>query len=119
MKFLADEDFPAQSVRLLRQAGYDVLSIAEVSPGVSDEKVLQQARDEDRVLLTFDRDYGELLYRLKVPPPRGVVYFRPAPKTPQQPAQQLIQLLRQGNIQLEGYFTVIEVDRIRQRPIQH
>jgi uncharacterized protein with PIN domain len=45
----------------LRTEGFDVLSISELSPGISDDVVLKLARDQGRILLTFDRDYGELV----------------------------------------------------------
>jgi predicted nuclease of predicted toxin-antitoxin system len=60
MWFLANENFPLPSVRLLRQAGYDVASITEDSPGIEDSEVLTRAANEQQVVITFDRDYGEL-----------------------------------------------------------
>jgi predicted nuclease of predicted toxin-antitoxin system len=73
MRFLANENFPLPSVRLLRQAGYDLASVIEDSPGIEDAQVLSRAADEQRVILTFDRDYGELIYRLRLPSPTGVL----------------------------------------------
>ena len=61
MQFLANEDVPMASIRRLRAAGYDVASIIEDSPGVKDESVLSRAHAEQRIILTFDRDYGELI----------------------------------------------------------
>ncbi|MBE9093543.1 DUF5615 family PIN-like protein [Tychonema sp. LEGE 07203] len=60
MRFLVNENFPLQSVRLLRQADLEVASV-EDSPGIEDSEVLARAADEQRVILTFDRDYGELI----------------------------------------------------------
>ena len=62
MRFLANENFPLTSVRLLRQAGHDVVSITEETPGVADDHILARAVIEDRIILTFDRDYGELIF---------------------------------------------------------
>lgn len=76
MRFLANENFPLPSVRLLRQAGYDLASVTEDSPGIEDAQVLSRAADEQRVILNFDRDYGELIYRLRLPSPTGVLYLR-------------------------------------------
>jgi uncharacterized protein with PIN domain len=53
VRFLANENFPLPSVRLLRQAGYDVASMTEDSPGMEDPEVLTRATDEQRVILTF------------------------------------------------------------------
>ena len=117
MLFLANENFPLPSIRLLRQAGYDVAAIMEDSAGASDTVVLARAASEQRIILTFDRDYGELLYRLRLPPPPGLAYFRLDPLSPIEPAEILLRLLAAPNVALEGKFTVIERPTIRQRPL--
>ena len=117
MLFLANENFPLPSIRLLRQAGYEVAAIMEDSPGASDEVVLARAAREQRIILTFDRDYGELIYRLRLPPPQGLAYFRLDPLSPIEPAQILLRLLSDSNVALEGKFTVIERPALRQRPL--
>jgi predicted nuclease of predicted toxin-antitoxin system len=53
MQLLANENFPLVSVQLLRQAGYDIASITEDSPGIEDPEVLARAVDEQRIILTF------------------------------------------------------------------
>ena len=72
MQFLANENVPVVSIRRLRAAGYDVASVIEDSPGATDEAILWQAHTERRIILTFDRDYGELIYRRRLPNPAGV-----------------------------------------------
>lgn len=59
MRFLADENFPYDAVAALRDAGHDVVWIREAVPGISDEDVLKRAEAEERILLTFDKDFGE------------------------------------------------------------
>jgi len=117
MRFLADEDVPLASIRRLRAAGYDVASIIEDSPGTKDESILARAHAEQRVILTFDRDYGELIYRRRLPVPVGVAYFRFAPATPKEPAELFLDLLQRRRIALEGQFTVIGRGWLRQRPL--
>jgi predicted nuclease of predicted toxin-antitoxin system len=119
MQFLANEDVPLASIRRLRAAGYDVASIIEDSPGMKDESVLSRAHAERRIILTFDRDYGELIYRRRLPTPAGVAYFRFAPSTPKEPSERFIELLEAGHVTLEGQFTVIGRSWIRQRPLPH
>ena len=119
MQFLANENVPVASIRRLRAAGYDVASIIEDSPGMKDESVLARARAEQRIILTFDRDYGELIYRRRLPTPAGVAYFRFAPSTPEEPAERFIELLGAGHITIEKQFTVIGRGWIRQRPLPH
>jgi predicted nuclease of predicted toxin-antitoxin system len=117
MQLLANENFPLVSVKLLRQAGYEVASITEDSPGIEDPEVLAVAVDEQRIILTFDRDYGELMYRFRLPAPKGVIYLRFRPHTPEEPAAILSNLFRTEELQIEGWFTIVERDRIRQRPL--
>jgi len=117
MQFLANEDVPLASIRRLRAAGYNVASIIEDSPGAKDESVLSWAHAEQRIILTFDRDYGELIYRRRLPTPVGVAYFRFAPITPEALAERFIELLEVGHITLEGQFTVVGRSWVRQRPL--
>lgn len=63
------------------------------------------------------RDYGELIYRLRLPSPTGVMYLRFRPHTPEELAVLLLNLLQTEELQFEGQFTVIDRDRIRQRPL--
>jgi len=86
MQFLANENFPLASVRRLRSAGHDVAAVIEDSPGDKDHEVLARAAREERIILTFDRDYGELIYRLRHPCPTGIILLRFAPSSPQEPA---------------------------------
>lgn len=117
MRFLADENFPLPSVIELREADHDVASIIQDSPGASDQAIMARAVREERIVLTFDRDFGELVYRLRLPPPPGVVYFRFEPRSPTEPVRYLIGLLSQEGCSLERKFTVVDVGQIRQRPL--
>ena len=56
MNFLADESCPGPVIRALCKAGHDVIAIAEVTPGATDQQVLDRALSEKRVLITEDRD---------------------------------------------------------------
>jgi len=115
MRFLANENFPLAGIFYLQAAGQDVAAVIKETPGARDWEVLQRAATEARVILTFDRDYGELIYRRRLPVPAGVVYFRYDPFSPEEPAEHLIRLLTV--IDLIGKYTVVERDRIRQRPL--
>ncbi len=117
MRLLANENFPLGSVQLLRAAGHDITAIIEDTPGATDTEILAQAVREARVVLTFDRDYGELIYRRRLPSPSGIIYLRFDPITPQEPGEHLLALLLAAEITLEGKFTVVERARLRQRPL--
>ncbi|HAJ78724.1 MAG TPA: hypothetical protein DCO75_03050 [Fibrobacteres bacterium] len=58
MQFLADENIPLLSVKLIRSTGIDLTYISEVSPGISDSDVLKLSETQNRILLTFDLDFG-------------------------------------------------------------
>nr|VFK54095.1 MAG: Predicted nuclease, contains PIN domain, potential toxin-antitoxin system component [Candidatus Kentron sp. TC] len=117
MKLLANENIPLTSVHVLREAGHDVLSMTEESPGTSDEMVMRRACMENRIIVTFDRDYGELIFRRRLAAPDGVLYFRFLPETPLEPANYIARLIANG-IGLSGKFTTAERERVRQRPVR-
>ena len=117
MRFLANENFPLASVYRLREVGYEMATVVQDSPGVKDFEVMARAASENRVVLTFDRDYGELVYHLRLPMPSSVVYFRYAPLTPEEPAEHLLWLLTIDNLSLDGKFTVVDRGQVRQRPL--
>jgi predicted nuclease of predicted toxin-antitoxin system len=76
MKLLANENFPYTSIFYLRNKGYDVLSIGIDNPSITDYEVMTIAINEERTILTFDRDYGELIFRYHYKPDKGVIYLR-------------------------------------------
>lgn len=76
MRFLANENFPLDAVEALRQNGHDVAWIRLESPGISDPEVLSRAQAENRILLTFDKDFGELAFRSNLPASVGIILFR-------------------------------------------
>jgi predicted nuclease of predicted toxin-antitoxin system len=117
MQFLANENFPFPSIKLLRQKGYKIISITENLPGIADEAVLKKAVNEELVILTFDSDYGKLLFKYKLSPPPAVIYFRFKGSHPVDAAKILIDKIENKNFRIEGFFTVIEKENIRQRKL--
>jgi len=76
-KFLANENVPGDVVQAARNAGHDLAWIAELSPGADDNAVLDHSMAEGRVLLTFDKDFGEMAFRLGKSATCGVILLRP------------------------------------------
>ncbi len=76
MKLLANENFPLTSVRILKNAGYDIKAIGIEFAGILDSEVIEIATIEERTILTFDRDYGELIFRKGYKPEAGIIYLR-------------------------------------------
>lgn len=116
MRFLADENIPAAAVAALKAAGNDVAWVRSESPGVADRDVLAWAVREGRVLLAFDKDFGELARAWTPPGAGGVVLFRlPMPKG--EGAGRLISKLIASRDDWGGHFSVIEPGRVRMRTL--
>jgi predicted nuclease of predicted toxin-antitoxin system len=111
---LFDQNAPLASVHRLRREGHDV---AQVASGDPDSVVLETARSESRIVVTYDRDFGYLVFRTRAPIPPGVVYFRSQPSAPDATALDLLAILRTPGVVLEGRLTVVEPGRMRQRPL--
>jgi predicted nuclease of predicted toxin-antitoxin system len=114
VKFLANENFPAPSIRLLRDSHLDVLAIAEIYPGITDEEAMNISIKEGRTIITHDSDYGELIFKYGYKPNAGVIYFRVYHFEPEEPAKLLLELLR-TDTSFTQMLTVIGEDTIRQR----
>ncbi len=114
MRILADENFPRPALETLRKAGWDVFSIAEECPGASDEDVAVLCADQQRILLTFDKDFGELIFRRGLPVGSGIVLFRITPRSPEEAADVAL-ALTESQPDLRGFFCVVTRDRIRVR----
>ena len=78
MRLCANENIPEDCVIRLRQTGHDVLWIREAAPGMPDNAVLARALAEGRLLITFDKDFGELVFRRGAKASHGIVLFRTA-----------------------------------------
>jgi len=112
VRFVADESCDFAVVRALRSAGHDVLAIAEVSPRIGDEEVLRHARDQARILLTEDTDFGELIYA-EGQGSSGVVLFRFPATARRAIAAAAIDVTVSVGEELSSRFTVVQPGRIR------
>ena len=113
--FLANENFPRPSTIILRENDFAVKSIQEDHPGIGDPEVIQIALDLNLIILTFDSDYGELIFKYAKDNPPAVVFFREKGNQPEFAASSLISILANTDIVISGAFTVIEANNIRQR----
>lgn len=76
MRILADENMPDRTVELLRIAGHDVHFVKESMPSEADPNILAIATGENRLLVTQDKDFGDIVVNRNQPAPHGVVLFR-------------------------------------------
>jgi predicted nuclease of predicted toxin-antitoxin system len=112
VRFLADESCDAAITRALREAGYDVVSIAETSPGAADRVVLALALADDRVLVTRDKDFGELVFSTGARA-SGVLLVRSPPLARSALPQLVIELASTRANELLTSFVVITPSGVR------
>lgn len=112
MRFLADESCDFAIVRALRAAGHDVAAVAEVALGAADDVVLELARRDQRVLLTEDKDFGQLVYAAGNA--AGSVIFIRYPASARALLPQIVvDLVSREQDRLAGAFVVVQPSRIR------
>jgi len=113
---IVNENFPAPSVQWLRERGVDVLAVSEAMPGASDEAVLAKACETGRWLVTFDRDYGELVFAEKSAAPQAIPYLRQEAVPPGRPAEWVLALLDDPETAI-GHLMVAGERTVRRRPL--
>lgn len=111
---LANESFPGPALRKLRAAGVDVVAVVENMPVAKDIDVLAFARASGRWIVTFDRDYGELVFKRGVLPPPAIIYLRQEPYPAERPANIVLGLLSNPSL-AEGHMLVVSERGIRRR----
>lgn len=116
MHLLANENFPGEAVAALRRHGHDVAWIRTDSPGISDVKVLERAQRENRIVVTFDKDFGELAFRLKLPALSGIILFRTSAPSSRHVAHAAVAAIA-SRTDWAGHFAVVEDYRIRITPL--
>ena len=116
MRFLADENFSSLLVETLRARGHDILWIKETDPGIDDTEVLSLATDQARPLITFDKDFGELIHRVGLNAPFGIILFRLPSASPAVTAQTVVKVL-ESRTDWAGHFSVVDENRIRTKPM--
>ncbi len=100
----------------LRDQGHEVVHAAIDHSGAKDAALLEIARRENRILLTFDRDFGELLFRRRLAPPRGVVLFRLG-RLSASARRIVVRSFFESDSELAGCFTVVVPGEIRRSSI--
>lgn len=116
MRFLVDESTGKKLANLLEQAGHDVVFVGDIMPGIANGKVLTKAERANRILITDDKDFGELLFRLKKPS-KGIVFLRTDTTSPEKRFELLDDILKKYEI--EGKFIIVKEGRIRIRKLKH
>lgn len=114
MNLLADESIDWPIVERLRSDGHQVWYVAEMDPGIPDEAVLELANQQVALLLTADKDFGELVFRQRRLAP-GVILIRLAGLSPALKAELVASVVSSRAAELTGAFSVISPGAIRIR----
>lgn len=116
MRIVANENVAGTVIRELRRRGHDVLSVKESMRSEADEAVMTRAKDEKRLLVTHDKDFGELAFRWGLPADSGVILLRLTGANPDQDNRRAIYVI-ESRADWAGYFAVVTHDRVRLRPL--
>jgi len=116
VQFLANENFSLDVVEALRNEGHDVAWIRTDAPGSKDADILHRAVTENRVLLTFDKDFGDLAFQFGLPATCGIVLFRVQATSSAALATVVVAAIRSRS-DWAGNFSVVDPSRIRVRPL--
>ncbi len=116
MKILADESVDKGIVVRLREDGHEVRYVAELSPGIMDEEVLALAREDKTLLLTADKDFGELIFRQGYVK-HGIVLYRLAGLSSSEKAEIISLAITEHSEKLLQSFSVITEKAIRIRRV--
>lgn len=114
MKTAADECVAREIVARLRQDGHDVAYVAEISPGIEDEEVLMLATQDDVLLLTADKDFGELAFRQGMIR-RGILLYRLPELSNLEKASLISEVIAEHGDELLKFFSVLTEKSLRIR----
>lgn len=117
MNLLADEGVERQIVERLRQDGHAVAYIAKLEPGIDDDLILRRANAAQALLITTDKDFGELVFRQRLVQ-SGVVLVRLAGLLPDTKAGVVAEVMRSRGVELMDSFSVISPGSVRIRKRQ-
>ncbi|MBA2334685.1 MAG: DUF5615 family PIN-like protein [Blastocatellia bacterium] len=116
MNLLADESVDRQIVERLRQDGHDVLYIAEVEPSISGNVVFDRANEKLALLVTGDKDFGEIVFRDNRLSSGGVVLLRLAGLSAEKKSEIVSNAFREHEADFANHFSVVAPGKIRIRP---
>ena len=116
LSLLADENIDQRLVSSLRLAGIFVYSVAESSPGITDEEVMTLSENLSAMILTDDKDFGEIVFR-KQRSCRGIVLLRLTGVDYSRKADHVIKVIDRYGSEMIGKFVVITAERVRMRKL--
>ncbi|MCH7685159.1 MAG: DUF5615 family PIN-like protein [Planctomycetes bacterium] len=116
MRMIVNENVTRTVIDELRKRGHDVLSVKESMRGEGDNVILARAEAEQRLVVTHDKDFGELAFRFRLPAMCGIVLFRLSGSEPDADNQRILDVL-ESRTDWASHFSVVTDDRVRMRPL--
>jgi predicted nuclease of predicted toxin-antitoxin system len=116
MKFLADENMDVAIVDRLRQEGHQVWYVVEMEPGIADNEVLALANLEGAILITADKDFGELVFRLRYLT-TGIILIRLAGLSTSAKSDIVAMIIQEHESELLSKFVVVSPTSVRIRKL--
>ena len=114
LRFLIDVSAGRGIEEFLREKGYDTKAVRDIDPGMEDEEIIRIAVSEDRMIITMDKDFGELVYHCSLKH-SGVLLLRLEDETQSEKVRILKHILDNYSTYLKGCFCVFQNDRLRIR----
>jgi predicted nuclease of predicted toxin-antitoxin system len=115
VKLIADENILVDVVEWLRDAGHDVFSVRESMRGQDDERILRYAEETGRVILTDDKDFGELVFNRGMNS-QGIILVRLHAVTLSERIKRLKEIWPVVEEHSPGSFIVVTDQKVRVRP---
>ncbi len=116
-KFLVDENAGYSIIKYLRKQGYDTKSVSELFPSRDDIFIMGKANQEDRIIVTNDKDFGYLIFKSNIPA-LGVILLRFRDESPALKINAINTILRLPEEKMLNHFIVASESKIRIRPLE-
>jgi predicted nuclease of predicted toxin-antitoxin system len=116
MKFLVDENVGFTITNYLLEQGFDVKSVSELFPSRDDIFIIKTAYNEGRIIITNDKDFGYLIFKMQLPPP-AIILFRIKDESPDEKINAIKNVLLLPEEKIQNHFIVIDEKKIRIRPL--
>ncbi len=116
MRIIANENVTATVIAELRRRGHDVVSVKESMRSAPDPAVLRRATEENRLVITHDKDFGALAFRWGLPATSGVILFRLSGNNPDADNRRILSVLEQRT-DWAGHFCVVTNSQVRVRAL--
>jgi len=116
MRLLVNENITRTVIEKLRLSGHDVFSVKESMRSAQDDTILACAQTQQRIVVTQDKDFGELAFRAQLPSSCGVILFRLSGKDRDTDNRRMLAAI-ESRTDWAGHFSVVTDDRLRMRPL--